>query len=489
MTYCSVSRCGLSGTIRCPPSKSYTHRAIFLAALAHTGKSTIRNVLRSADTDATIEACRRLGAVINVEGSSLIVTRAIRLPAIKNASTAASSSDTAGTAGGGKAIEIDAANSGTTIRVAAGIASLLDRRVILTGDSSLRTRPMQPLLDALSSMGASCRSSGGDGGGHPPLEVRGPISGGAVEIPGNVSSQFVTSLFLCAPLTGSGISIAIKGGMVSKPYLDATIGAMREFGVSIQTQVPYKRYHIAPQRIMPVARFAVPSDASSLALLLAAAALNDGDISIKAQMGTLPQGDEAFIDMLELMGARIEISDSAAGSGDEDDAAREETIHVHTDDNGLKGGSFDLSNHPDLLPPLAIMALGCSGRPVEIFNVGHARLKETDRISILARELPKLGISVKEREDGLLLDATESSSAPRRVQPRPPAASEPPRDGDCQNDAIHLDPENDHRLFMALCIAGMRVGGCSISDPDSTAVSYPRFIEDMKSLGAKIETV
>lgn len=452
MTYCSVSRSALSGTVRCPPSKSYTHRAIFLAALADSGGGRVSNVLRSADTDATIEACRRLGASIRVEAGydngaeagTLTVTDPIRK----------ARGHGGGGGGGAEAVRIDAANSGTTIRIAAGVAALLDGRTELTGDASLRTRPMQPLLDALSAMGASCSSADG----RPPLRVRGPIRGGAVEIPGNVSSQFVTSLFLCAPRTDSGMSITIEGGMVSRPYLESTISAMREFGVSVQTQVPYRRYRIAPQRISPPAGgFAVPSDASSLALLLAAAALNGGNVAVEAQMGALPQGDEAFIDMLESMGASIEIADTAGG----------ETVRVGMPDGGLSGGRFDLGNHPDLLPPLAIMALGCGGS-LEISNVGHARLKETDRISILARELPKLGVEVDEREDGLVVGAGAAA----------------PQGGD---GATRLNPENDHRLFMALCIAAMRAGGeYAISDPGSVSVSYPGFVGDMMALGARI---
>ena len=452
MTYCSVSRSALSGTVRCPPSKSYTHRAIFLSALADSGGGRVSNVLRSADTDATIEACRRLGASIRAEAGydggaeagTLTVTDPIRRVRGHGG----------GGGGGAEAVRIDAANSGTTIRIAAGVAALLDGRTELTGDASLRTRPMQPLLDALSAMGASCSSTDG----RPPLRVRGPIRGGAVEIPGNVSSQFVTSLFLCAPRTDSGMSITIEGGMVSRPYLESTISAMREFGVSVQTQVPYRRYRIAPQRISPPAGgFAVPSDASSLALLLAAAALNGGNVAVEAQMGALPQGDEAFIDMLESMGASIEIADTAGG----------EKVRVGMPDDGLSGAKFDLGNHPDLLPPLAIMALGCNGS-LEISNVGHARLKETDRISILARELPKLGVEVDEREDGLVVDA---------------GAAAPQGGG-----ATRLNPENDHRLFMALCIAAMRAGGeYVISDPGSVSVSYPGFIRDMVALGARIK--
>lgn len=481
---CSVDRSVLSGVVRCPPSKSYTHRAVFLAALAGRG-SKVEGMLYSEDTDATIQACRMLGARFDTNDASLTVQVPIPIREA-NVHGQGSSGDGSGDNGDNNCgdnssncsnasdttdIHIDAANSGTTIRIAAGIASLMRRRVTLTGDASLRTRPMQPLLDALSSMGAECSSTDA---GSPPVSIRGPISGGEITIPGNLSSQFITSLFLCAPLTNTGIGITVSGSMVSRPYLDATISAMREFGASVQTMIPYRRYRIAPQQLIP-ATFVVPSDSSSLALLLAAAALNGKDMTVEANMGQLPQGDEAFIDILEGMGTRVEITtrgDADAADPTEDDPSdstdRKDSLHagetIHVRPGRLSGGRFDLSSSPDLLPPLAVLALG-SSEPVEITNVGHARLKETDRIAVLARELCKIGVKVDEKEDGLTLDATD----PQLL---------------C---GTTLNPENDHRLFMAFCIAGMRVGRCVVANPDSIRVSYPDFIADMVELGAKMQ--
>ena len=418
---CRVEKSVISGQVPCPPNKSYTHRAIFLASLAGGG-SRVKNVLLSADTAANIEACRRLGAEVTVGDSSVTVNGPI------------------GT--GPRAPEIDTENSGTTIRIAAGIAALHQETITLTGDESLQKRPMQPLLDALSSMGATCTSSGG----RPPITVTGRIRGGNVRIPGETSSQFVSSLMIAAPLTGSGISMIIEGNMVSKPYLDATIATMRRFGASVQTLIPYKRYSIAPQVYRP-AEFTVPADFSSLALLLAAAALNGDGMTVGASIGDLPQSDEVFIDILEQMGAEVVIGDGEIG------------VRMHG--KLLGGGRFDLNNSPDLLPPLSILVLKSSA-PIEIVNVRHARLKETDRIAITARELAKLGVRVTERDDGMLL--------------------EPPR----EKRGADLDAENDHRLFMAFCIAAMHVGGCTVSDPESVRVSYPDFVSEMRRVGARI---
>ena len=420
---CKVEKSKISGEINCPSNKSYTHRGIFLASLAGNN-SKVENVLLSADTKATIEACRKFGAIIEIHNSTIVVKKSIKI--------------------GTKVPEINTENSGTTIRIAIGIASLFSEKITLTGDSSIQKRPMQPLLDALSSMGAKCSSKDG----KPPVTIEGSVSGGEIKIPGNLSSQFISSLLISAPLTQNGINLSIEGDLVSKPYLDATIATMRKFGVTVQTLIPYKKYNISPQ-IYKNTTFTVPIDFSSLALLLSFTVLNGNNVIIKGSIGNLPQGDEAFIDFLEQLGVSVIISN--------------DEIKVKSPDK-LKGGVFDLRNSPDLLPPLAILSL-ISSEPIEIVNVKHARLKETDRIAILSRELPKIGINVEEKEDGLILESSGNLKS------------------------AELNSENDHRLFMAFCIAGTYIGDCVVTDPKSVEVSYPSFIQEMNRLGAKIEVI
>ncbi|MDC1136795.1 3-phosphoshikimate 1-carboxyvinyltransferase [Nitrosopumilus sp.] len=420
---CKVEKSKIKGIIDCPSNKSYTHRGIFLASLAGNN-SKVENVLLSADTKATIEACEKFGAIIEVYNSVVIVKESIKI--------------------GSKVSEINTGNSGTTIRIAIGIASLFSEEITLTGDESIQKRPMQPLLDALSSIGAECNSIDG----KPPVKIKGSIAGGDVTIPGNLSSQFISSLLITAPLTKNGINLTIQGDLVSKPYLDATIRTMREFGVSVQTLIPYKKYNISPQ-IYKNTTFKVPIDFSSLALLLSSIVLSGEDVTIKGSIGNLPQGDEAFIDFLNQLGVLVTIN--------------ENEIKIKSPEK-LKGGRFDLRNSPDLLPPLAILSL-ISSDPIEIVNVKHARLKETDRIAILARELPKIGIKVEEKEDGLILESSGNLIGAK------------------------LDSENDHRLFMAFCIAGTHIGDCIVTDPKSVQVSYPNFIEEMNRLGAKIQSI
>lgn len=419
---CKVEKSKLSGTIRCPSNKSYTHRAIFLASLVN-GKSLIKNALRSRDTNATIQICKNLGAEIQEAGDNLKVKGIDKFE--------------------GTDLMLDASNSGTTIRIAAAISALRDAKTVLTGDESLKKRPMKLLLDALESLGAKCSSNEG----RPPLTIKGKIKGGEITIPGNVSSQFISALFIAAPLTENGITVNIISELVSKPYLEATISTMKKFGVEVEEVEPYKKYKIEPQEYKHTT-ITIPSDFSSVALLLSAAVLVGQDLKIKVSIGDLAQGDEAIIDILGKLGVDVSLNNN--------------TIKVKTPEK-LLGGRFDLANTPDLLPPLSILALKC-GSPLELYNVKHARFKETDRIAIIARELQKLGLQIQEKEDGMILN--------------PPTTLK----------GASLDPEDDHRLFMAFCIAAMYVGDCTISDPESVDVSYPSFIEDMRRVGAKIST-
>ena len=419
---CKIEKSKLSGNIVCPANKSYTHRAIILGTLTEK-TSIIKNALQSKDTCATIEACKKFGAQIKEAGNEITIDG---IKEFKN-----------------QGLEIDAQNSGTTIRIAAAVSSLIEGKTTLTGDESLRQRPMQQLLDALESLGAKCSSTEG----KPPITVSGIINGGEINIPGNISSQFSTALLLIAPKIEKGLVLNIDGDLVSKPYLDATINVMEKFGVKVNTIMPYKKYQILPQKYSP-ATLTIPTDFSSLALLLSAAVLLGDELTCEVTLGDLPQGDEKIIDILEMLGVTVTLNET--------------TITVKSPEK-LKGGKFDLKNTPDLLPPLAILALKTS-HPIEIINVKHARYKETDRIAILSRELQKLGVKIKENEDGMILEA------PDKYQ------------------GAELNSENDHRLFMAFCIAGMFVGDCTVSNPESIAISYPNFISDMNKVGGKIKS-
>ena len=417
---CKIQKSKLNGKIICPSNKSYTHRAIFLAALSD-GKSIVKKILHSNDTIATISACRGFG--VEVEEVENNVT-------IKNKIDETVQSSI-----------INAENSGTTIRIAIAIAALSGGNTTLTGDDSLKKRPMQPILDALETMGVKTESDEG----RPPIHINGKIQGKEISINGDISSQFISALLIIAPRLPDGLIINVEGKLVSKPYVDLTIAIMKKFGVEVKIEEEYKRYVVSHQIYKPTT-FSIPSDFSNLALLLAANVLLGDGLDIEISLGDMPQGDEAIVDILEKLGVNVTLED--------DIITTESPI-------SLKGGKFDLSDTPDLLPAIAILALK-SEKPIEMFNVKHARYKETDRIAIISRELKKIGLNVEEKDDGMILKKS-SELIP-----------------------AELNSENDHRLFMAFSIAGMFVGECTVSDPDAVKVSYPEFISDLVNVGAKI---
>ena len=417
---CEIKTSKITGRIICPPNKSYTHRAIFLAALSD-GKSIVKNVLNSSDIKATISACNAFGVEVHEDNDIITIRNTI-------GSTVQGSM-------------IDAQNSGTTIRIAIAIAALSGGNTMLTGDESLKKRPMQPILDSLQTLGVSSESDGG----LPPITIKGKIKGNQVNIDGKISSQFISALLIVAPRLENGLIINIQGELVSKPYIDLTIAIMKEFGVVVNSEIPYKKYVVKHQIYKPTT-FTVPSDFSNLALLLASNVLLGDGLEIEISLGNLPQGDEAIIDILEELGVNVTLNGN---------------IITTKSPKMLTGGRFDLSNTPDLLPALAILSLK-SSEPIEIFNVKHARYKETDRIAIISRELKKIGIVVEEHEDGMTLTSNENLSSGE------------------------LNSENDHRLFMAFSIAAMYIGDCTVTDPDSVQISYPNFISDMKNVGAQI---
>ena len=417
---CEIKTSKITGRIICPPNKSYTHRAIFLAALSD-GKSIVKNVLNSSDIKATISACNAFGVEVHEDNDIITIRNTI-------GSTVQGSM-------------IDAQNSGTTIRIAIAIAALSGGNTMLTGDESLKKRPMQPILDSLQTLGVSSESDGG----LPPITIKGKIKGNEVNIDGKISSQFISALLIIAPRLENGLIINIQGELVSKPYIDLTIAIMKEFGVIVNSEIPYKKYVVKHQIYKPTT-FTVPSDFSNLALLLASNVLLGDGLEIEISLGNLPQGDEAIIDILEELGVNVTLNGN---------------IITTKSPKMLTGGRFDLSNTPDLLPALAILSLK-SSEPIEIFNVKHARYKETDRIAIISRELKKIGIVVEEHEDGMTLTSNENLSSGE------------------------LNSENDHRLFMAFSIAAMYIGDCTVTDPDSVQISYPNFISDMKNVGAQI---
>ena len=419
----------LEGNVKCPPSKSYTHRAIAIASLAE-GKSTISNPLISRDTRATISGCQILGVKIeksneNVNCIQILGKNQFETP---------------------KDI-INAENSGTTIRILTSMASLVKNGyTILTGDESLKTRPMKPLILALNQLGVHAFSSNEKN--TPPLIVKGGgIKGGLVSIEGGISSQFISSLLISCIYSLSDIDIRVTGNQVSIPYIISTIETMKKFGVSIKHDKEYLNYNITNTRYHPT-DFTIPGDFSSASLIIAAGVLCGSKISIEGMNFHYPQGDMEIIDIVRKMGGDITVN---KGKGE---------VIIYGS-NSLDGIECNLVNCPDLLPAISILSLK-SRKPVRIFGISHARFKETDRISIITKELRKMGVHISEKEDGLLIHpVTRLKNA-------------------------ELDSHNDHRLFMAFTIASMLTNKSIVRGAESIDVSYPSFLAEIKRLGANV---
>lgn len=426
MVRVSLQRSQLSGKARCPSSKSYTHRAIFLAALSD-GVSRIYNPLISRDTISTVNACKALGPQIFHEGSSLrIIGSTLKAP------------DTV----------IDAGNSGTTIRIATSVCSLIESGYsVLTGDSSLRTRPMRPLLISLGRLGVECFSTKLDG--TPPIVIKGGgLKGGNVTINGSISSQFLSSLLIASVRAASDVSIAVEGDQVSRPYILSTIASMEKFGIEVERDNELRNFNVSSGKYTP-SIFYVPSDLSSASMMIAAGILVGKDrIQLSGLNFDLPQGDSKIFSIVEQMNGKI-VMDTARGE-----------LYVEGSER-LDGGEFDLKDSPDLLPVVSILALKAKS-PVLISGISHARFKETDRVKNITTELRKLGATVSENYDSILI--------------QPPAIIK----------NASLESFDDHRIFMALSIASLMTDHSTLNGAESVDVSYPSFLEDLKMMGANI---
>ncbi|OKY78515.1 MAG: 5-enolpyruvylshikimate-3-phosphate synthase [Candidatus Methanohalarchaeum thermophilum] len=350
----------VGGVVDAPPSKSYSHRAVFVAAMSG-GRSKIFNPLISRDIEATINGLRELGAKIDrFERGYLAVEGFGNKPKPP--------SDV-----------VDLMNSGTSMRFLMGVGCHLgEGALILTGDQSLRERPNQPLIDSLNELGGRVFSSRSNG--KLPIVVKGKLKGGPTSITGQVSSQFISSLLLCSPIAEEGVSINLLDGMKSSPYIDMTREVMEEAGISFKDDLEIR----GNQSYTPI-NYSVPGDFSSAANLLALGALSDGKVVVKNLKET-QQGDKVILDVLEEFGADV----SWEGSN----------VVVHGDN--LEGITYDASNTPDLVPVISILGAFASGE-TRITNVEHARYKETDRISAMSTELQKMGAEVIEKRDGLII--------------------------------------------------------------------------------------
>ena len=449
----------LSGSARAPSSKSYTHRAILAAG--YSGGAVVYDPLVSADTKATMRAVDAFGGTVELRSTSN------RTRSDKAVTRHADHLDVDGFDGRPEVPSdvLDCANSGTTMRLVTATAGLADGITVLTGDSSLRSRPHGPLLRAIDELGGRAESTRGNG--RAPLAVKGPISGGTVSMPGDVSSQFVSALLMAGALTEEGVAVELETELKSAPYVDITLELLDEFGVdaekgrdryrvdggqfyepdnavegtptSNRTRSDYGEYH-------------VPGDFSSISYLLAAGAIAAEDGETVRVEGAYPsaQGDSKIVGVLERMGADVD--------WDRDDGV------LTVERTPLSGVEVDVGDTPDLLPTIAALGAAADGE-TRIVNAEHVRYKETDRVSAMAEELETLGAKTEEREDALTVVGEESN---------------------LQGGAV--DGRGDHRIVMALSVAALACDGpTTIAGGEHVDVSFPNFFDVLYDLGATVE--
>ncbi|MCU4717261.1 3-phosphoshikimate 1-carboxyvinyltransferase [Halapricum hydrolyticum] len=421
-----ITKSTVSGTVQAPPSKSYTHRAILAAGYA--GGATVRDPLVSADTKATMRAVEGYGGSVERHDDHLDVTGFDGRPEVPDD-------------------VIDCANSGTTMRLVTATAALGDGLTVLTGDDSLRSRPQGPLLDAIDQLDGRAESTRGNG--QAPLVVGGPIDGGRVSIPGDVSSQYVTALLMAGAVTEGGIEIDLKTELKSAPYVDITIEVLEAFGVDAEQTAD--GFAVAGgQSYDPVdGEYTVPGDFSSISYLLAMGALAAPDGLTVTGAHPSAQGDSAIVDVLQRMGADL-TWDREAGE-------------IHVSQSDLSGVEVSVADTPDLLPTIAVLGAVADGTTT-IVDCEHVRYKETDRVAAMSEALTAMGASVEEEHDTLTIHG-----------------------GDSDLDGTTVDGRADHRIIMSLSVAGLVADGTTtVEGIEHVDVSFPNFFDELETLGAEV---
>ena len=414
-----------NGEVQIPGSKSLSNRILLLAALAE-GSTRITNLLDSDDVRHMLNALQALGVRYQLSDDR----RSCELEGLGR------------TFSSEEALTLFLGNAGTAMRPLCAALCASEGTFTLTGEPRMYERPIADLEDALRPLGAQIDYLGEPG--YPPLRInaRG-LTGGEVSIRGNISSQFLTALLMAAPLAGEDLSIRVEGELVSKPYIDITLHTMALFGVEVENH-DYQQFVVrAGQSYRSPGEIMVEGDASSASYFLAAAAIAGGTVRVYGVGADSVQGDKAFAEVLEKMGAQV----------------RYGPTWIEVTRGELRGVDLDLNAIPDAAMTIATTALFAEG-PTAIRNVYNWRVKETDRLSAMATELRKVGADVVEGEDF--------------IEITPPA----------QIQSAAIDTYDDHRMAMCFSLAAFGDAPITINDPGCTRKTFPEYFELFRSITA-----
>jgi len=419
-----------TGTFKIPASKSHTIRQLLIASLAD-GESVIKYPLDSLDTRSCLYACKAFGAEIAEQGNGEKISWKIR-----------------GNGGLKKELGphtvIDVGNSGTTLYLALAVAGLQQKPIEFTGDEQIQKRSAALLLDALAGLGVNSKSNNGCA----PITINGPWKGGKVSLP-CPTSQYLSALLITAPLAPAGIVTEVEVPLLNeKPYIEMTLSYLKAHGIQYATLPDFSFFSIPGGSCWKAFSSSVPGDFSSAAFPAAAAAITGGSVTLLGLDPQDTQGDKYFFEILEKMGCNVQYNDNGENG-------RSITV---SRGGSLRGGTFDLNKTPDLLPAAAVTAAFADG-DTTLVNVAHARIKETDRITVMTKELAKLGVRCTELPDGLIIHGKGGLSV---------------------KEIPVIDGHNDHRIVMSFAVAALGSPvPVEITTAECAAVTYPGFIDNI----------
>ena len=413
----------IDAIINVPGSKSITQRALIAAALAD-GESILLGPLESEDTRYTAAALAQMGITIKKDKDKWIVEGK----------------------GGRIAMpekEIFLGNNGTATRFLTSVAALGDGTFQISGDERMAQRPILPLMQALQGWGVDIASVNNNG--CPPLLIKANgLAGGKTILPEGKSSQYLSSLLLVGPYAGQEALLDVEGEILSLPYVIMTLAVMETFGIRVEANEALNSFAI-PRGIYSAGEYSIEGDASNASYFYAAAAVTGGEVTVPNVPVPSLQGDAVFVALLARMGCQI----NKTGEG----------LTV-TGPKELKGITVDMGDMPDVVPTLAVVASQAKGRTT-IKNIAHLRIKECDRLHVMAVELAKMGARVQELDDTLIIEG---------------------KDPDAPMHGAEIETYNDHRIAMSFAVAGLAVPGVKILGEECVAKSFPDFWERFQLL-------
>lgn len=418
-----------NGELRVPGSKSITNRVLLVSALA-AGTTRLHNLLKSDDTSYMGEALKSLG--VHVEMSEDFTE------AVIEGSGAPIDAQTVLLEDGKNFSGLYLGNAGTAMRSLCAALALGRGVFHLSGEERMKERPIRDLVDALRSLGADISYLETEG--FPPVCINAHgLKGGSVSVRGNISSQYLTALLICAPYAESPLHIHVEGELISAPYILLTLDVMKHFGIEVK-HADLMDFYVPKGVYKTPGDYMVEGDASSASYPLAAAAIAGGKVRVLGVGTDCRQGDIAFVDVLKKMGAAVTMGP--------------DWVECTGPQGKLKSlGEFNAVEIPDAAMTVAVLALFADA-PMTISGIASWRVKETDRIAAMAAELRKVGAEVRETTDSITI------FPPENLQP------------------ATIETYNDHR--MAMCFSLVALGGVPIKimDPACINKTYPKYFDD-----------